>query len=265
MLSPTTMPLWLSAPLVVGVPTAIAMFGPYFVRRFVPLKALRTNNEVAGFKFAVVGVLYAVLLAFAVIAVWERFSNSEAQVAKEAGAAATIYRLADAVRGDAGPAIRRQLSDYLKDAIASDWLAMETKAWASESTTAVLNGLYKETLKLSPADARETAILSEILRQLDLLTEARRARLVAASGVVPGILWAVLVGGGFLTVGFTLFFGTENLRAQSVMTGILALLIFSGLLVIIAIDRPFVGAVKVKPEALSAVLKDLGGYSVKSD
>ena len=45
------------------------------------------------------------------------------------------------------------------------------------------------------------------------------------------------------------------------MTGILAFLIFSGILVIIAIDRPFVGAVKVNPEALSAVLKDLGGHS----
>ena len=257
----TTMPLWISALLVVGAPTAIAMFGPYFVRRLVPLKVLRANNEVAGFKFAVVGVLYAVLLAFAVIVVWERFSSSEAQVAGEAGAAATIYRLADAVHGDAGPALRQQLSDYLKDAIASDWPAMESKAWASESTTAVLNGLYKETLKFSPADARETAVLSEILHQLDLLTQARRARLVAASGVVPGVLWGVLVGGGFLTVGFTLFFGAENLRAQSVMTGILAFLIFSGLLVIVAIDRPFAGPVKVAPEALSAVLKDLGGYS----
>ncbi len=259
--SPTTMPLWLSALFVVGVPTAIAMFGPYFVRRLVPLETLRTNNEVAGFKFAVVGVLYAVLLAFAVIVVWERLSSSEAQVAGEAGAAATIYRLADAVHGDAGPALRQQLSDYLKDAIASDWPAMETKALASESTTALLNGLYKETLKFSPTDARETAVLSEMLHQLDLLTQARRARLVAASGAVPGILWAVLVGGGFLTVGFTLFFAAENLRAQSVMTGILAFLIFSGLLVIIAIDRPFVGPVKVAPEALSAVLKDLGGYS----
>jgi hypothetical protein len=259
--SPTTMPLWLSALLVIGVPVAMAMSGPYLVRRLVPLETLRTNNEVAGFKFAVVGVLYAVLLAFAVIVVWERFTNSETQVAGEAGAAATIYRLADAVHGDAGPAIRRQLSDYLKDAIVSDWPAMATNARASESTTAVLNGLYKETLKFSPADARETAVLSEILRQLDLLTQARRARLVAASGAVPGILWAVLVSGGFLTVGFTLFFGAENLRAQSVMTGILAFIIFSGLFVIIAIDHPFAGVVKVTPEALSAVLKDLGGYS----
>ena len=44
----------------------------YMVRERVALHKLRANNEVAGFKFATVGVLYAVLLAFAVLVVWEK-------------------------------------------------------------------------------------------------------------------------------------------------------------------------------------------------
>ena len=70
------------------------MIGIFVVRHFVPLSQLRTNNEVAGFKFATVGVLYAVLLAFAVIVVWEKFNEAESNVALEAGAAVTLYRLA---------------------------------------------------------------------------------------------------------------------------------------------------------------------------
>src|SRR4051812_16796775 len=79
----TAAPFWLSLPVLVLVPTLLSMAGPLLIRRVVPLEALSTNNEVAGFKFAVVGVLYAVLLAFAVIVVWERFSQSEALVADE--------------------------------------------------------------------------------------------------------------------------------------------------------------------------------------
>jgi hypothetical protein len=79
-----------------------------------------------------------------------------------------------------------------------------------------------------------------------------------ASGVVPGILWVVLFGGAVLTIGFTLFFGTENLRAQTMMTGALSLLIFSGLFVIIIAEDPFAGSVQVQPEALSVVLEDFG-------
>jgi hypothetical protein len=58
----TREPLWLLGFLLVGLTTILACIGPLFVRRFVPLEKLRTNNEVAGFKFATVGVLYAVLL-----------------------------------------------------------------------------------------------------------------------------------------------------------------------------------------------------------
>ncbi|MFO1207651.1 MAG: hypothetical protein U1E40_00350 [Amaricoccus sp.] len=44
-------------------------------------------------------------------------------------------------------------------------------------------------------------------------------------------------------------FGNENLWAQSVMTGALALLIFAGLLIIVAVDHPFSGTLHVPPEA----------------
>jgi Na+/proline symporter len=89
----TTLPLWLSAVILIVPTTLLAMAGPVIVRRYVQVDHLRTNNEVAGFKFATVGVLYAVLLAFAVVVVWEKFNQAESEVAKEAGAAATVFRL----------------------------------------------------------------------------------------------------------------------------------------------------------------------------
>src|SRR5262249_7849816 len=99
---------------------------------------------------------------------------------------------------------------------------------------------------------------AEILRQVDVVTQERRARIAAADGTVPSVLWPVLFWGAAFTVGFTYFFGTQNMRAQTLMTGILAALIFSGLLVIIVIDQPFTGAVMVGPDALSDVLTQFG-------
>jgi hypothetical protein len=231
-----------------------------FVRRHFGLDRLRTNNEVAGFMFATVGVLYAVLLAFAVIIVWEKFSEAESSAAKEAGAAATLYRLADGIGGDPGAALRDSLTRYVRATVAEDWPAME-RGRSSHAVTRALDAVYPALLTFSPGDNRGTALLNEALHQLDVLTEARRSRLVLASGAVPGVLWFVLFGGGILTIGFTLFFGTTNLRAQLVMTGILAFLIFSGLHVIIAIDHPFAGPVKVEPEALRVVLEDFAGLA----
>src|SRR6202012_560678 len=123
----TTMPLWLSAILLIGLPTAIAMAGPVVIRRFVQLDKLRTNNEVAGFKFATVGVIYAVLLAFTVIVVWEKFSDGQSAVANEAGATAALYRYAQGKEPEA-VAMRNALTGYLKAVIEDDWPAMAREA-----------------------------------------------------------------------------------------------------------------------------------------
>jgi hypothetical protein len=250
----SALPLWLSALLLVVLPTALAMCGPLLVRRRFGLERLTTNNEIAGFKFATVGVIYAVLLAFAVIIAWERFADAEVAVIQEAGASATLYRLA------AGPepqslAMRRALDDYLTRAVRQDWPKMAHLTESDEATRA-LNGLYDAALTLTHAGVREPAVQVEMFHQLDLITAARRTRLFLAHGIVPSMLWAVLVTGGTLTIAFTFFFGTRNLRAQMLMTAVLALIVSMGLLVIVSINHPFTGPVRIEPAPLELVLRD---------
>jgi hypothetical protein len=73
------------------------------------------------------------------------------------------------------------------------------------------------------------------------------------------VIWVVLFGGAIVTIGFTFLFATQNLRHQVAMTGGLSVLIFSILLVIIAIDYPFAGSVSVDFGPLATVLADHGG------
>jgi len=251
------MPLWLAAALIVIGPTLLAMSGTVLVRRQFGLESLSTNNEVAGFTFATVGVLYAVLLGFAVIVVWERFRDVEDSVAHEAGAAATLYRLSDGIQGEPGPTLRNRVTAYLESAISQDWPAL-AEGNGSEATTRALADTYSAALTYAPADDREALLMQEILSQLNVLGSARRERVARSAGVVPGVLWPVLFGGAIITIGFTFFFGTKNLSAQTLMTGALSLLIFAALLVIVTVNRPFAGSVNVHPEALVQVLEDLG-------
>jgi high-affinity Fe2+/Pb2+ permease len=69
----------------------------------------------------------------------------------------------------------------------------------------------------------------------------------------------VLICGAVLTISFTFFFGTRNLQAQVLMTGILSLIVFMGLFVIVSINHPFTGAVHIDHEPLQAVLQDFSG------
>jgi len=257
MLFLTTNSIWLAAFILIVPTTIFAMCGPAIVRRYVPLDRLSANNEVAGFKFATVGVIYAVLLAFAILVVWERFNKADSDVANEASAAATVFRLTQGLDADHGAAVRKATTNYLREAVDKDWPAMG-HGTSSRDVTIALTEIYDAVLKFHTFGSFESLVVAEILRDVDRISEMRRQRLVAASGIVPGIIWAVLFTGAFVTIGFTFFFGTANLRAQTVMSGAVAILIFSGLLTVVAIDHPFAGTVKVGPEALIAVIQDFG-------
>ena len=66
-------PLWLVGLIVMIVAQTYAIGLMLLTRSIFGVSRLPENNEVAGFKFAVVGVFYAVLLAFVVVAVWEEY------------------------------------------------------------------------------------------------------------------------------------------------------------------------------------------------
>jgi hypothetical protein len=255
----TSHSLWLSGFIIIGLGTLLATLGPGVVRHFVTLDRLSTNNEIAGFKFATVGVLYAVLLAFATIVVWQKYSDAETTVAQEAGAAAAMFQLSYGIDEKPGTALRAALGNYLAHAIADDWPAMERVApGGSPSARQALDEVYTALLTFQSSSPVDAAVLGEILHQVDQLTQARRVRLVQAEGVVPGVVWLILFGGAIVTLGFTFFFGAESLRAQTLMTALLAILMLSELFIIVAIDRPFTGSVRVEPWALEEVLKDFG-------
>jgi hypothetical protein len=252
------LPLWLLGTLLVGAITFAAALGPLVVRRHVALERLSTNNEVAGFKFATLGVIYAVLVAFTVIVVWEKFRDAETAVTQEAGALAALYRLSDGLDPDAQARLRAELAGYIRTVVEQDWPEM-ARGGRSVDATRALTAVYRAVLAYEPSSLRGGAVLAEALDQLDLVTQARRQRLGLATGVVPGVVWLVLFGGAILTIAFTFFFGTENLRAQVWMTAVLALVISTSLLVVVAIDHPFTGSVRVTAEPLEAVLEAFGG------
>ncbi len=250
-------PLWLSAPVIVGVTTAVAMLCSLLVRRNIGFERLTTNNEVAGFKFGTIGVIYAVMLGFAVIVVWEKYREADIAVANEAGAIVALYRLSEGMTAEGGMSIRNGINTYVRAVVADDWPAM-ARGKLSAGANDALNKLYAAAFADAPAGNRGAATLAEIFHQLDQVTQWRRQRGVLCAGIVPGVIWAALFLGACLTIGFTFFFGTKNLGAQVLMTGLLTFLIFMVLLVIVSIDHPFTGDVSVQPEPLVQALHEFG-------
>src|SRR5688500_15229285 len=72
----------------------LALLGLAVVRRTVPHERLARHTDVAGYVYAVIGVIYAVILAQVVIAAWDDYQDARAVADDEANAVLNLARLA---------------------------------------------------------------------------------------------------------------------------------------------------------------------------
>lgn len=84
---------------------------------------LERHNEIAGFVLAVVGVVYAVLLAFLAIGVWERFEAADQRTYDEAVRLTEVYRKADLF--PQGHLLRKELTRYVGLIVDDEWNDMQ--------------------------------------------------------------------------------------------------------------------------------------------
>src|SRR5690349_23821653 len=121
----TTLPVWLLGLLMIVVLPAVAVVAQIGIQRAWPKLAEGEHNDVAGFIIAVVGVIYAVLLAFVVIITWENFSDAEGIVAQEASALRSIYRESTAFPPEARERLHDDVRRYTEAAVHREWPAMK--------------------------------------------------------------------------------------------------------------------------------------------
>src|SRR3712207_2605594 len=111
--------------LVVGGACLAAVVGLALVQRLVPVTIRKEHNDVAGFIYAVLGVIYAVLLALVVIAVWEEFGRARVTVEGEANALAEIFWLAHRLPEPEGRELQELARSYAEEVVDEEWPLME--------------------------------------------------------------------------------------------------------------------------------------------
>ena len=214
--------------LLVGATVFLSVAGTLLIRRWVAVEVLERHNEVAGFIYAVIGVVYAVLLGFTAIIVWEQYDKAQA-----------------ALRGE----LETQLRAYARLVIEKEWPAMAEHKSIPEVWDAYTQ-LWRTYYQFQPENESEKIWYTVSITRLNDLGDQRRLRLLSSRlRGVPVIIWVVLLGAGAITIGFTFLFGTRNAAAQVVMSSGLALTIALVMLSIMALEQPFAGINRIGPQA----------------
>src|SRR5215210_9018303 len=103
----------------------VAVVGLELVQRLVPAEKRQEHNDVAGFLYAVVGVVYAVLLALLVIAVWEQYQKANETVESEANGVAEVAWLAHRLPEPERHVLQEDARSYAQEVVDQEWPRME--------------------------------------------------------------------------------------------------------------------------------------------
>jgi hypothetical protein len=235
-----------------------AVAGLELVQRLVPAQKRQEHNDVAGFLYAVVGVIYAVLLALLIIAVWEQYERANVTVESEANALAEIAWLAHRLPEPERHVLQEDARTYAQEVVDTEWPRMEQGLEGVRSFPEgwdLIDDIRATLQEVEVGTQADQALYAEGLDQIERLNDARRMRFVAAEEGLPAGLWAVLVFGGVVAVGFTYLFGLQNSWAHRLMvmslTAVIALVLFT----IGVMEHPFSGGARLEPEAFELILE----------
>lgn len=240
--------------LTVVVPVLVAVAGLLVVQRLVPSRLRQEHNDVAGFIYAVLGVAYAVLLAFVVIVVWEDYEAAKDTVESEANELAGVYFLADRFPDPDRARVQELAGSYASVVVEEEWPMME-EGTTSERASALLRELRFSLQEVDASTRSGQVLYDQGLTRVHEVSDARRLRLLETTQGLPGILWVVLLGGGVVTVCFTYLFGLKNNWAHALMVAALTLVICGTLFTIGSLEYPFAGQAEIRPEAFEQVLR----------
>lgn len=239
---------FLGGTILIAFVTFLCICGLFFARRVFALEKLRETHEVGGVLLSVVGTLYAVLLGLIVVDAMTKFQDARNITENEANNLADVYILADCLPEARRLEVRRLCHDYAKEVVENEWKHMDDGHLSPVARTIAVR-LMKDLTTFEPQTQNQAGLYPMLVQSACNVWNDRCDRANLAKHGIPPIEWITLIVGGVITVIFTYFFGLESVRIQTVMVGMVALLISLNLYLFMLFGYPFSGDLKVPCEA----------------
>jgi hypothetical protein len=249
-------PLWGVGILLVGLAALGAVLFELAARQFLSVEFRRGHNDVTAAIFSVIGVTFAVLLAFVAMLAWDGFNKAKAASYAEASGVLDVYNASVGFADPDMSAMRDDIIGYLETVVRVEWPA-QAEGRTVDRGAAYLEKLNGIAIGLKPSGVADGNLQALLLQSLTRLRDARQQRLLAAETTIPAVVWVVTLVGGGLTIAFSSFLGFPSLGMHLVMSAMLAISGVLVLILIIALSNPFRGDFRVSTLPFDRVLSQI--------
>jgi hypothetical protein len=254
------LPLWLVGLLIIGGAMLLAVGCMLALRPLIRRSVQEGHNDVAGYVFAVVGTLYAVLLAFLVFAVWNQYQTAQDTASNESASIGALYRNVQIFPQPVRGGLSGEIRSFVRSVIADEWPAL-AHGHSSLTTRHDLNRIYLTFRQIQPRTNQETQTYAAALRALDDASQQRVLLIQESASSLQTILWFVLILAAIITICFSFLFFMENIWVQGFITISLTGVIAAVLFLLVVLDHPFAGAERISPADFVTLLQTIRDIS----
>ena len=247
--------LWMAV--VVFAATYLLAASTYWV-----VTRLAVNDRARAFKalspgmLPPLGILFALLVGFIAVEVWNNFDKAKVAVASEASALRAVVLLAETFPEEQKTRIYALIDRHIEEAINKEWptMARQRATLSTLRANALIEALH-DVLTLKPADDSQRAAQPEMVKELHIALDARRQRIVISEASVGTVKWVgILLQGLCLLVAVAVVY-SDNRLTCAITLSLFATGVALSVLLIAAYSRPFNGGgYFVAPELLKQVI-----------
>ena len=216
-----------------------------------------SHNDIVGFYFSAITVLYGITLGLLMVDVWTNFSEAQQKVDREAACTAAFYRDLSNFPEPSRSQLQNDLRRYIRAVIDVGWPLQQKGIVPRSPNKTELDDLGKHLTSFEPATEAQKSLLSESFHQYNELVEWRRSRHVSVTSGLSSSLWALVLIGAAISIAVTWAFHVKNRRMHLLMTTLVSSLLGTMVFLLAAMDHPFMGKISVSSEPFEIVYETL--------
>jgi hypothetical protein len=248
------LPDWIIALIYVSIPVILAVGSIIISRKYIDGDLLRRHNDITAPIHGAVNVLFAVLLGFVILVVWQQYNDTEEIVDAEANQLSSIERDLRSFPGSFHESVHGALESYVVSVITKEWPNIK-KGIPQRQYSTYYQNLWKSVATFQPQTKSEEMWLAQAYERMNKVDELRSKRLLSGNREIPDALWGFLFLCGLTSILLSTFLGSEKRNLHMLMVVMFAIIVGAMLFMINTIDRPFSGLVRIEPEAFNHTLE----------
>lgn len=215
------------------------------MRRFVKPETRQRASSTASVTLQVTATIYAILMAFVIVDAYSSIGSAQSEVSSKAASLAIISESSRGLPEPGASKLRESAVAYAKAVVEHGLPHLESSGELSLGVDDELETMFRRFRAIEPTSEPEKASYSSVSHALDAVVATRAKIVDAALPTIPGPLLLLLVVIGLVVMAVATLLDTQHRGSHLFMLSALALVIWFTLALVVSLDYPFSGLIRV--------------------